>query len=550
MHRNKPRDVTWTDFYKDVPDAWKRAMRELVEFIFEDAPQHYPELSRKQQMHHRSINTHLDELVELVTELTSRKWKYRTRFGDKKLPCSECTQNRYHKLTPQENLAALARVFGVGDKKGLFKKDELEVDDFSGFVYLPLHTYSVEGRTTEKHDLRAALKAYFTDVPSDSEVGGVSLRLYLGEHNFTGERTEEAERTVWRRMLRKIRKDIAAIEEDREKFKDKCKEYYPLFEELRKVFAMGANDDELVAAKRQRVDADASDDEEEEESDPDEGDEEDDENQFDLHHVHHEMDDDEHVQQIDNHFCEVRRAMGVHPPRLTSFRGDIVQHTPELFYTMCSPYCDMCDRIPYVKAPTFKIGADLKWLKQESESGYLCKFKKPKESPLQGEVIKAKLNSMPKKQSKPIIHAYLKLQTMARKLNIRTRDLFHTIGIDAFDLVICLELKGGDRNDTVLQYTPYDLNENIAQELCLFYVYMNAIYKIPEHNPDHALEEAAEAEEDRVALHDTDESEADPDSDFDPDEEESDEEEDDDDSDDSDASDDYSEDSSGGDDDE
>ena len=105
MHRYKQRDTSWYKFYANHADDWKAAHRKLVEFIFLDDPPDYPRAGRQNPADHKDIDLHLTELYDIITHFYSREWRYRTRFGDKKLPCSECTQNRYSKMRVGENLA-------------------------------------------------------------------------------------------------------------------------------------------------------------------------------------------------------------------------------------------------------------------------------------------------------------------------------------------------------------------------------------------------------------------------------------------------------------
>ena len=245
MHRNKPSDKTWNEYCKEVnvdpKDLWLEAWRDMLKLLFEDEPGAPHEgLSRQEPSHYDRINAHLKVLLDIIQHASSpQRWTYRTRFGDKKLPCDLCTQNRYSKLQPQENLATLHKLFGCKDEKGDFEErlDDLNADDQGDcdYLYLELHTYLLDAQTTEKHDVRAALKAYFSDGEWDeSEVDRVTLRLYLSSHFFPDgqERTQDLERGIWARFLKTIKTDLTDLERQRFEFKMECEKMTPLFRDL------------------------------------------------------------------------------------------------------------------------------------------------------------------------------------------------------------------------------------------------------------------------------------------------------------------------------
>ena len=534
MHRNKPADKTWNEWFKqldgDALDQWVKAYREIDALLFENRPGAPHEgLSRQEPSDHDQINARLEVLVDIVQNARSpAKWKYRTRFGDKRLPCDLCTQNRYSKLHPQENLAVLYRLFGCNEKRGDLEErlDELEVDcDGDENLYLRLHSYPLDAQTAEKHDVRAALKAHFSKGEWDEgEVNHVSLRLFRSAEAGDAKRAHESEREEWKRLLKTLKRDTAALERMRSEFKAECHRVTPLFRVLEGQFNMDSGDGPSSGSKRKRS-ADLSESESAGESDQEFVESED--------GAHSDTDSENESgngdsgglagkQGFDNFFLKLKTAQGTNPPRLNAFKGDIEEHSIELVYSVCFA-CDWKDRLPKVKAPTFSEGADLVWLKEESGHGHLCKFKKPKEADSwdkveRGTCIKRKLNSMPPEEAKPITDAYLTLQTMARKLNRATNELFEFVR-SAFQMTICLHIAGGEFDGAVYQY---DNNISLAQELCLFHVYMNAIYKIPEHNPDHdeavarADEEAEREAREAAAANDSSSGESASESEFEP----------------------------------
>ena len=568
MHRNKPVDKTWNEWFKqqldtDAQDEWVKAHRDMDALLFEDRPgQPHEGLSRQRPSDHDQINAVLEVLVDIVQHARSpARWKWRTRFGDKKLPCDLCTQSRYSKLQPQENLVVLHRLFGCNEKRGDFEErlDELEVDcDGDENLFLLLHSYPLDAQTAEKHDVRAALKAHFSKGEwGEGEVDHVSLRLFCSPETGDANRTRESERGEWERRFETLKQRTAAVERMRLDFKAECHSMTPLFRELEGQFNMDSGDGPSSGSKRKRS-ADLSESESAGESDQEFVESED--------GAHSDTDSENEngngdsmglagKQGFDNFFLKLKTAQGTNPPRLNAFKGDIDEHSIELVYSVCFA-CDWKDRLPKVKAPTFSEGADLVWLKKESGTGHLCKFRKPKEVDSwdkveRGTCIKRKLNAMPPKKAKPITNAYLTLQTMARKLNRATNDLFEFIK-SAFQMTICLHIKGGELDGAVYQY---DNQISLAQELCLFHVYMNAIYKTPEHNPDHdeavakAEEEARREAREAAAANDSGSDETDSGSEFEPPSDDDDDDDDNDDDDDDSGAGDDSDDDSGDDDD-
>ena len=529
MHRYKERDTSWYKFYANHADDWKAAHRKLVEFIFLDDPPDYPRAGRQNQADHKDIDFRLTELYDIITHFYSREWRYRTRFGDKKLPCSECTQNRYSKMRVGENLAGLWMGLGCDKEDGLATAMGLPTDPESDFLYMPLHRFSLVPELAEQHDLAAALKAYFwKEVQADSEVDTVCMRLFLNEEMRTTIDSPDQARALWATALSRIKNVIEELEAMRIKFPAKCDEAYPVLDKLREAFEIKADDEVKVGAKRKATapppppensdsgsEADGEEgSDEEESSDSDEGDEEDDDQQTDMHHKKlPSIQRAEVVQLFDNFSCHVTRARGTKDARKTKFKGEPEPHVAELLYAIIFTNSnDYYDRIPEVKAPTFGMGADLVWFDPEPKEGNLCRFKNPPKNPIQGTIIKSKIDSMGK-EGKKIAAAYLEVQSMARRLNNQTRKVFKFIA-DTFSLKVCLELKGGQAGQ-VYQYTNDDLT--LTQELCIFHVYMNAIYQKPENNPDHDIEER---EEERVALGNDGASSSEADSDSDEDYEE------------------------------
>jgi hypothetical protein len=456
--------------YKDIASGpWRQAQRKMDRLLFDD------EGGRFEPSNHKVIDERLWELYAIMNR-PGDKDKERTRFGDKKLPIRKGSHGKYSKMLPGENLAGLWQAFGCDREDFEAYALSLPTHGMDHRPFIEMHRFALglapgeELEDQEHWELADAFKAYFhAHVEEDETVTGISFRLFGKERASAAQQPsgENTERSLMATNMHKLRAMICELEQDRIGFKDLCSKAVPRLESLLASFKTDADRDE-----GEDGDSDA-------EGSPNPK----------RAKKGSTVDAAETVQRVDLFFNKLRPPRGTEDGRKNAFKGAAGPHVSELLRALMHCGCD--DRLPKIVAPSFTEGADIRW----SFTAQAYEFVPPSENPDASTVVTAKIQSLPDEERDALTKAYLGVHTVAKELNVASRELVEYVR-NNFLLRFFLHkaksvsIRNAQVTDEVLCELPAAVS--FTQELVLFQMYMHAIFTPKEVEAEEEEEEPQE----------------------------------------------------------
>jgi len=461
------------EFYgKDVAAGpWMQAYRKMMALLYDD------EGGRFEPSKHGEIDKRLFELYTIMNRPGDQD-KERTRFGDKKLPVAKGSHGTYSKMQKGENLAGLWQAFGCHLDDFEARALALPTYGMDRRPFIELHKFNLAWFKEDEHEdadnwaQADAIKAYFhTHVEENETVTAISVRLLgAGQASIAGEPSgKNTERSLMATKMFTLRDMICELEQKRLAFSERCAEAVPLLESALEAFKTDAERDE---GEDGDSDAEGSPNPKRVKKEP-------------------TTDAAETLQRVDLFFNKLRPPRGTEDGRKNAFKGEAGPHVAELLYAMLHRGDDA--RLPRIVAPSVNEGADIRW----SFTAQAYEFVPPSENPDASTVVTAKIQSLPDEERDAITKAYLDVQTMAKELNVASRELVSFIQ-DTFSLRFFLHktksvsLADAQAKDEALCELPPAVS--FTQELVLFQVYMHAIFTPKEVEAEEEEEEQDEGE--------------------------------------------------------